>query len=144
MRKKFFIPVSCLLVMLFCLAGLAHAAERTSGRITIDVPDGWLFVEQSGAVAVVTKDMSAQISVILNPAGGLSDEAAAVALAKEFNGSEPKHDKESSSYTFNCKDGEGQETRVMVQIQGDTVIMLMLTGEHPQMLEIINSVKIQK
>ena len=140
--------------MFFCFAGLAQAAEQTSGRITIDVPDGWLFVEPSRAettagagpeaVAVVTRDMSAQINVILNPAGGLDKEAAAIALAKEFNGSEPKYDKESDAYIFNFKDGEGQETRVLVLIQGDTVIMLMLIGDQPQMLESINSVKIQK
>lgn len=148
MKKRLLSSISSLLVVLFCFAGMAQAVEHTSGRITLDVPDGWLFVEQAetdnNAVAVVTKDMSAQINVIINPAGGLGTEAAAAALTKEFNGSKPKYEKESDAYIFNFTAEEGKETRVLVQIQGDTVIMLMLTGDHPQMIEIINSVKIRK
>ena len=143
MHKRFFIPLLGLLFVLV-FSSFAQAEVKTAGNISVDVPEGWTLVEEGEAVALVTDDGNAEIIIMTLQSGGLSKDIFAANIANEFDADNFAYDEESGGYTFTFVDDWNTPMKAWATVEGETALLLMLTGKHPQMLEIIKSVRIAK
>lgn len=132
---------SALALLALCLmAGTAMAGVMSFAKFKITVPDGWTATQDGTTVGIVANDNSAAISITIDGADGASAKDLAAAFSKEMKGTKPKRDKDGD-YEFTCKNANGIESDVFVSVDNDEFMLTMVTGEHPQLRKILNSIK---
>ncbi len=130
--KRFALAVA--LVLAFALT--ASAEIKQFARFSVDVPEGWTTAQEGDTVNITAKDNSASLSVTLSSTRGVSIKDIAAGLSRQHKGSEPEES--NGSFTFALNDGRSNATVV-----GDDkdFLSLIITGEHAQLGDIIDSIK---
>ena len=139
MRKKL-VLLFMGLAMVMLLASHALAEVKDFKDFTVDVPTGWTAVDQDGTVAITADDKSAAITISWGPNDGKSVEEMAAAYSKELNGSAPVADSGGFVFTFTAAGAE-VESKAFVAGEEDKHALIVMTGENPQMGEILGSLQ---
>jgi hypothetical protein len=114
-------------------------AKQTYGPITVDVPKGWTVEETEEMLTFTAPDDSAAFSIIVSDeAKGANAKEFAEKMSKELNGDKPQ--KEDGGYSFDFKDDKGNDCSALVMdMENDHYMIWLIRGEHPELLDLVNS-----
>ena len=127
------------LLFLCALSTSAFAAKQTFEHFSIDVPAGWTATQQEATVAIAANDKSASVSITVASLQGMAIGDFAAAISSSYKGSEPEAEDDVYQFTFQL--GEVESTAILTEYEEGTYALIVITGEHPQVEEIINSME---
>lgn len=120
-------------------AGTVSAEIKTFSKMSVDVPSGWTAQEDGSVVALIAPDKSAAISIAMDSTQGMSGLDLAKVMSTHLNGSDPKAD--DGGFTFTFKNSQGVESTSILYAEGGEYVMFTITGKHPQIPGILDSIK---
>jgi hypothetical protein len=131
-----------LALLALCLTAATVFAEvKSFPKFKVNVPAGWETSQEGPTVGLVAKDQSASISITVDDMQGKALKDLAAAMSQELKGSAPQANPEGG-YEFTFKQGE-VESSVFISADdnGKQYYMIVVTGENPQIAEILNSLE---
>jgi hypothetical protein len=141
-KKNIFVCVAIILAL--AMASAAGADTQKFKNFSLDVPDGWTATEDKAndTVTIDADDGSAAIAITYSDAEGAKAEDVAAEMSKQLGGSAPKADENGyQTFTFEADDGKKGNVMVAVDEDKDDGLIITLIGAHPEMSDIIGSMK---
>lgn len=136
--KKLIVALALVLGMAFS----ASAAVKDFGAYTVDVPAGWTSSQDGSTTVLLADDKTAAISITLEDAGGMSAADLAKAFADQLKGTAPAK-MSDTAYSFTFKQND-VESKALLQTEGGKYLLVVVTGQNPQVDAIMNSMKDKK
>jgi hypothetical protein len=127
------------LFLVIAMATAAAAGTVAFSKIKVDVPDGWTASEEDKTIALYAPKNVAAISIVWDDTGGFSGKELAKAMSAELKGTAPVS--EDGGYSFTFKNKNGVSSKSILMADGKEYMMLTITGEHPQLARVLNSIK---
>jgi hypothetical protein len=135
--KKAIVLLSMILVLAF--SSTVFAAKMTFTKFSVEVPNGWSASEDGSVVALIAPKNVAALSIAVDNAEGASAKDLAGAMSAQLKGTKPK--KDGDGYEFTFKNQNGVSSKSILYVSGKEFIMFTITGEHPDIVKILESVK---
>lgn len=121
------------------MAMSASAAVKSFKSFSIDVPDGWTATEDGSVVALIAPGNACALSIASDSAGGMKGEDVAKAMSQQLKGTAPQA--QDGGYAFTFKNQNGVESKCFVMVEDNKFVMLTITGDHPQLGQILDSIE---
>jgi len=127
------------LFLVLSMAIAASAAEVQFSKFKVTVPNGWTSSEDGDTVALLAPGNAAAISIVATEAENKTAAALAKEVARELKGTTPQP--ADGGYTFTFKNKNGVESKSVLFVENNELVMITITGSHPQIGEIIASIR---
>ncbi len=119
-------------VLAVVLSAAAFAGVQEFGKFSINVADGWTAVDNQGTVVITKNDNSAQLTISIADAQGMTKAQLAEAFVAEFKKTfaevgAPAADKDGD-YSWDMKTKAGAESHAMLSAEDGDFILLVMTN----------------
>ena len=121
-------------VLALVLSSAAFAGVQDFGKFTVDVAEGWTASSQQGTAVITKNDNTAQLTISMEDAGGMTKAQLAEAFVAEFKKSgtyttvsNPEADKDGD-YSWDMTTKAGAESHAMLTVEEGHFVLLVMTN----------------